>query len=364
MEWYPIKLTAQIRPYTFGERLIPDLLGKQGLPEGVIAETWEVSDYRDTTGTVLNGHHAGRTVHDLVVNFPDELIGQGWSGPHFPLLLKFLDASHMLPVHLHADDEIARRVYAEPNGKTEAWHVLWAKPGATILANVKPGVSRAEFFEAFKTQAYDAVMPRYSIQSGDTVYVPGGVIHSFGPATLIFEVQQTSNLGQSVMPDDGTGAALPVEIWEANINAALEELRTDYQPRPTAGLIREHGLNRYTTCCAGPYFALERWSLREPHVEPSHPRRFLTLSNVADTIRICYGGHDERLEHGESCILPAAIGEVRIIPLGTADLIICYVPDLQRDVVEPLRRAGHSDSAIRSLGEIPVEALTVQEIKG
>jgi mannose-6-phosphate isomerase len=27
---------------------------------------------------------------------------------------------------------------------------------------------------------YDAVMPRYPSTTGDTVYVPGGVIHSFG----------------------------------------------------------------------------------------------------------------------------------------------------------------------------------------
>ena len=97
------------------------------------------------------------------------------SGPHFPLLEKFLDASHMLPVHLHADDETARRVYGEPNGKTEAWHILWAAPGATILAGIKPGLDRDELFAAFKAQDYDAVMSRYPIQAGDTVYVPGGV---------------------------------------------------------------------------------------------------------------------------------------------------------------------------------------------
>ena len=129
MEWYPIRLTAHIRPCTFGGRLIPKVLGKQGLPDGVVAETWEVSDYRDTTGTVINGHLANRTLHDLVVDFPDELVGRGWRGPHFPLLLKFLDASHMLPVHLHADDETARRVYPNPMGRP--------KPGTSC------GLSRA-----------------------------------------------------------------------------------------------------------------------------------------------------------------------------------------------------------------------------
>ncbi|MDQ4105590.1 MAG: mannose-6-phosphate isomerase, partial [Actinomycetota bacterium] len=108
MNCYPIKLTYHVRAYAFGERLIPELLGKEGVPDGVVAETWEISDYRETTGTVTNGEYAGRTLHELVEEFPDELVGEGWRGPHFPLLEKFLDASHMLPVHLHADDETAR----------------------------------------------------------------------------------------------------------------------------------------------------------------------------------------------------------------------------------------------------------------
>src|SRR5215211_312567 len=126
MRAYPIKPTYHVRSYYFGERLIPDLLGKQDAPGGVVAETWEVSDYRETTGRVINGEYAGRTLHDLVVEFPDELVGEGWSGPHFPLLEKFLDASHMLPVHLHADDATAREKHGEPHGKTEAWHILRA----------------------------------------------------------------------------------------------------------------------------------------------------------------------------------------------------------------------------------------------
>ena len=58
-----------------------------------------------------------------------------------------------------------------------------------LYARTRIGITREELFGAFKNQAYDAVMPRHSIQSGDTVYVPGSVIHIFGPGRLIFEVQ-------------------------------------------------------------------------------------------------------------------------------------------------------------------------------
>lgn len=354
MTWYPIKLTAHLERYTFGERLIPERLGKTGLPDGVVAESWEISDYGETTGLVTNGPWAGRTLHSLVLDYPGELVGAGWQGPHFPLLDKFLDASHMLPVHLHADDATAQRLHGEPHGKTEAWHILWAAPGATVLAGVKPGLARHDLYASFKAQDYDAVLPRFPIQPGDTVYVPGGVIHSFGPDTLIFEVQQTSNLGQFVMPTDLYGNRFGEETWDANINATLDELRTEYQPRPNRGLERRSGANRYVVGCAGPHFALERWTLTAPHTEPAHPRRCLTLSNVGVPVRLEYAGGAEELGRAESCILPAAIGEVRIVPGGEADLVVCYVPDLAQDIVAPLRAAGHPDAAIRALGEVDI----------
>src|ERR671927_1929041 len=147
METYPIKLTAHVRTYAFGGRLIPKKLGRKDVPEGVVAETWEISDYRETSGRVINGEYTGLTLHDLVLEYPDELVGEGWRGPHFPLLIKFLDAFHMLPVPLHADDATAREKHGEPHGKTEAWHILWAAEGATVLAGVREGSRREGLFE-------------------------------------------------------------------------------------------------------------------------------------------------------------------------------------------------------------------------
>jgi mannose-6-phosphate isomerase len=334
---YPIKLSYHVRDYYFGERLIPVMLGKNDAPDGVVAETWEISDYQETTGTVTNGPYAGRTFHELVEEFPDELVGEGWHGPHFPLLIKFLDASKMLPVHLHADDQTARAKHGEPHGKTEAWHILWAADDATILAGVAEGLSREEL-----------------IRAGDTVYVPGGILHTFGPDTLILEVQQTSDLGQFVMPFDLYGNRLSEAEWEANIEATLDELKTDYLPIPNPGLVLEDAANRRVLCCAGPHFALEHWTLTEAHMEPTHLRRFLTLSNVGGgPVELAYDGGSVSLRRAESCILPAAIGEVRV-GSGEASLVACYVPDLERDVISPLREAGYSDEEISKLGEVGI----------
>ena len=354
MNWYPLELTFHVRTYTFGERLIPDMLRKADVPEGIVAETWEVSDQKDARATILNGELSGQPFHDIVMRYPDEVVGEGWSGPHFPLLAKFLDASNMLPVHLHADDDTAAAVYAEPNGKSEAWHILWADPNATILAGIKDDATDDELVAAFKRQDYQAVMYEYPIAPGDTVYVPGGILHSFGPNTLIFEIQQTSDLAQNVMPVDLLGNQYPEDQWDANIAQTLAELKRDYLPVPNPGLTIERGNNRYRYGCAGPYFALERWSLREPHIEPAHLDRCLTISSIGDPVEIHYDGGVFLLDRARSCVIPAALGEFRIEPTGVADLIVCYVPDLVEDIISPLHAAGYSSEQISALGVVSI----------
>jgi mannose-6-phosphate isomerase len=159
------------------------------------------------------------------------------------------------------------------------------------------------------------------------------------------------------MPFDLYGNSLDEEEWDANIEATLDELKTDYLPHPNPGLVLEDTINRRVLCCAGPHFALERWTLAQTHTEPAHPRRFLTLSNVGEgPVELGYEGGSETLGRAESCVLPAAIGEVRVVPTGTgeASLVACYVPDLESDVIGPLREAGYSDEEIGALGEVGI----------
>jgi mannose-6-phosphate isomerase len=355
MEWYPLELSVHVRNYAFGERLIPEMLGKKDVPEGVVAETWEVSDHRDARATILNGPLGGSAFHDLVMEHPEEVVGTGWKGPHFPMLGKFLDASHPLPVHLHANDEAAQRIYGEPHGKSEAWHILWAEPGATILAGVDPDRTDSELFEAFKRQDYDAVMYRHPIQAGDTVYVPGGILHAFGPNTLIFEIQQTSDLGQTVMPEDLYGNRKSEEQWDEDIRKTLVELERDYFPRPNPGLLRHDGPNRLNVGCAGPYFALERWNLREAQRLDTEGRRSFTISNVGEPITIHFESGEDTVARATSRVIPAALGSFEVVPEEDAgDVIVCYIPDLHRDIVEPLRAAGHRDEDIARLGVVPL----------
>ena len=197
MNWYPLKLTTPINPLVFGGRTLAEKWGRGGLPDGSIGETWEVSDVGgEITGEVINVPLAGRSLRQLVEEHPEDLMGRRWSGEYFPVLTKFIDAKSMLPVHLHADDETAQRLENTTNANTEAWHILDAAPGATAWVGLKEGVDKETLHDALLRQDFGSVMRE---RPGETVYVPGGTLHSFGPDTLIYEIEQTSNIMQHAM---------------------------------------------------------------------------------------------------------------------------------------------------------------------
>ncbi len=352
VNWYPMRLTTPVKQHVFGGRAIPERLGRTGLPDGPVAETWEVSDVEGEHAHVLNGALAGHTLRELALGHPDELVGRGWRGPRFPLLTKFIDAHRPLPVHLHPDDTAARKQEGEPNGKTEAWHILHAPPGTTALAGVRPGVDHDRLRQALLGQDFDAVLRRLPVHAGQTLYVPGGTPHSFGPGTLVYEIEQTSDLQQHAMRHRmEDGAPIDDGQWRANIEALLREWRPEHRPdfHPGLRLPAEDGVAR-RMLCAGPYFALENWRVRAPGSAVPAFDTCVVLSNIGAATEVTCGAVRESLGPAETLLLPAAtVSGVRIH--GPADVLLGYLPDLERDVRAPLLAAGHSPGAIAALGE-------------
>jgi mannose-6-phosphate isomerase len=76
------------------------------------------------------------------------------------------------------------------------------------------------------------------------------------------------------------------------------------------------------------------------------------LTNIGDPVGIAYNGGIETLNRAESCIIPAALGSFTLVPDGRAVVLACYVPDMEPDIIAPLREAGHTDEQIQSLGEV------------
>ncbi|MFD5027775.1 class I mannose-6-phosphate isomerase [Streptomyces sp. NPDC058373] len=345
----PLRLTALAKPLVFGGHAIARHLGKTGIPDWNIAETWECSDVSGAGGVVRTGSLAGQSLRQVLTDHPRELMGEGWSGEYFPVLTKFIDAAGALPVHLHADDEAAQRLEGERNGKTEAWHILAAAPGATALCGVKEGVTADRLRSALEAQEFDAVLRRLPVRAGETIYVPGGTPHSFGPDTLVYEIEQTSDVQQHAMRwNMEDGSAVGDEEFASNLDMLMRQVHLGSRPDFTPGLriAAGDGVAR-VFLTAGPYFALERWTAGT--AEPLR-HSFATaqiLTNVGAPVRVRTGGWSEELGRAETLLLPAACGEVEIT--GPADVLFGYLPDLDRDVRAPLLEAGCPPPLIDSL---------------
>lgn len=332
MRWYPLRLTTSVRHYVFGGRAIPEKVGKPGMPDGRIAETWEVNDEEGGNATVIDGSLAGLTLRELTQRYPDELVGPGWRGDRFPLVTKFVDARLMLPIQ------------ARPRGGVDAGH------GASAYAGVKPEVSIAELREALFRGRYESVLRRHPVRAGDSMYLPGGTLNSFGPGTLVYEVEEPGPSPTHAMSWRVTdGAAIEAAEQRANIDALLEDGGHRATATPHARAAR-HRRRRSRS------HLLPRRSKVRARARPR--RRFAPLSAprrahhderrpAGPDSRGPRRGADRTGKHAPSARRARGAVEVR----GPADVLFAYVPDLERDVRAPLAKAGYSRELIASLGE-------------
>ena len=135
MDLYPLRFEPVFRSYIWGGRRLGDVLGKPigNLPR--YAESWEVVDHGADQSVVAEGPLAGMTLNQLVAQYGNRLMGEGWNKdrkPSFPLLLKYLDCNRVLSVQVHPNDAYAQMMTPPDLGKTEAWYILKAAAGAAV----------------------------------------------------------------------------------------------------------------------------------------------------------------------------------------------------------------------------------------
>ena len=139
-------LRFEAKPFTrvWGGRALDRFLpGGLGV-EGPVGEVWELVDRDDTSSVVASGSLAGRTLRGLMLSERESLLGatRPAAEGHFPLVVKFLDASQHLSVQVHPDERVASRLGSGAAAKTECWYVLSAEPGGRGLRRAQAGRRR------------------------------------------------------------------------------------------------------------------------------------------------------------------------------------------------------------------------------
>lgn len=192
---YPLTFAPVFKDYPWGGRNLATRLGR-ALPEGIVAESWEIAAHPNGASVVEQGPLAGLSLADVLDLWGTALVGtrnaQAQRMGRFPLLIKLLDANSWLSVQVHPDDVYAL-THAGDFGKTEMWVVLHAEPGSELIFGFAPGVDRARFEEALVQGNPEPCLHRLPVCTGDVIFVPAGAIHALGPGIIVAEIQQNSD---------------------------------------------------------------------------------------------------------------------------------------------------------------------------
>lgn len=270
----------------------------------------------------------------------------------FPLLLKFIHAAEYLSVQVHPDDDQSERLEGVRQGKTEAWYILNADSNADIVLGVNPSLTMNEFKTALSENRIKETLHFVEANANDIFYMHTGLMHTIGPGITLFEIQQNSDMIYRFYDWDRMG--LDGKHRPLHIEKALEVLDVgpfDYMP--FRGLRRSESGVSINVLAAGNHFCLEKWDVTEVFDMMGNPNRFEIITMLGGRGRVipaAVNSDPAVLTAGQSCLLPAHLGGVRIMPeQGGLSYLRSYIPDIPADIIAPLIAAGHSLSSIARL---------------
>lgn len=190
-----------------------------------------------------NAGHDGVAIGELRYERPAR-------GPPDPsLLLKLLFTSEPLSIQVHPDDAYAR-LMGLPSGKTEAWYVLSAAPGAKIALGLKSRLTQQQLREAVEDGSLSDLVVWKTALPDDVICVPAGTIHAIGAGLVIAEIQQRSDATFRLF-DHGRQRELHIE-------SGIAVARTE----PARFQVRPNRLtDQRTLLVSNSHFVLERITL-------------------------------------------------------------------------------------------------------
>ncbi len=235
------------------------------------------------------------------------------------LLVKLLDAGQRLPVHVHPDRAFARRHLGLAHGKTEAWVVLDADPGAVVGLGLRRAFTHEELSALVAAGSsatlVDAMVTR-EVAPGDGLLVPAGTPHFIGAGVFVAEVQEPTDLsilleweGLAVdgARDGHLGLGFPVALQAVDLSVWTPddvERHVVHTPADTVA-----GVRTALPPQADPYFRADHVDTTGGH-DAAVPAGFAVLVVLDGAGSLCTADLDP---------LPLRTGDVAVVPWRAGD---------------------------------------------
>jgi mannose-6-phosphate isomerase len=307
----------------------------RGIPPGAdhLPEDW-VGSTTSTFGTDAEGLtrlEDGRRLRDAVTADPEAFLGPEHVerfGPDPVLLVKLLDAGERLPVHVHPGRAFAGRQLKSRYGKTEAWVIVSAEPGALVHIGFRDDVEADTLHDWVARNDVGRLLGalhELPVSAGDALLVPAGTAHAIGDGILLVELQEPTDF--SILLEQPLTDGLQPELglgWQIALDAVDRTGLSEPQLRSLVGSPRRlrAGASGLLPDLADPYFRAER-------IEPSPVAEldpgFSILIVLEGNGRLAASAGEHPLHRGDTVLIPHASGAVKLE--GELVAVRCRPPD-------------------------------------
>lgn len=289
-----------------------------------IGETYELSGIPGHESVVDGGPHDGLTLNELAALFGTSLLGRrnvDRAGTQFPLLVKFIDAREDLSIQVHPDDAKAGR-FALPNGKSELWYIIHAKPQARLCVGFNAPLSREEYVEAVADGSIEDKLNYMPVKAGDLYYIPGGTVHALCKGCLVLEIQQPSETTFRIYDYGRRG--LDGKLRELHTEQALEAL--DFSCAGGGRVLYPDERETSSGLLATRHFTVNRLHLSyRHHRDYKDVDSFKVLTVVSGMVDITDSSGTVRAGQGAVLLVAACERLVTFMPHGMAIIIETYI---------------------------------------
>lgn len=187
------------------------------------------------------------TLHRAVQKNPSAFGLQ--EGEDFPVIIAFDSCAQDVSFQIHPTDTYAKEQLHLPYGKSEAWYFIEKPSEGWVYAENKAG-HRTAVETALQRKDFHGVIDHIPVSKHDLVYIRSGTVHALTAGSLIYEIQQSTNITYRLYDYERTdkhGNTRPLHVKEAlaNLDSSLHVQKQSF-PKGTSFDQREFSLQHLT----------------------------------------------------------------------------------------------------------------------
>ncbi|WP_025755632.1 type I phosphomannose isomerase catalytic subunit [Mycoplasmopsis cricetuli] len=192
------------------------------LKQANIGEAWLISAVPNCESIILNSKYSQMKLSTFFKE--NKIFFDNYQG-NYPNLTKFIDAKDKLSIQVHPDDKLAKKVNSF--GKDECWYVLNTNSSKFILG-LKSGLKK-DIIADLKKENINKWAKSLKIQNGDFIYVQAGLVHAIPEQTLVYELQQSSDITYRI--SDYNRIDFNGKKRQLHIEEASKAIKTTLKPK-------------------------------------------------------------------------------------------------------------------------------------